>query len=138
MYACVYGSALSAEYQGMDQPGMEIFQLNRGKCFFSQSPFAPLKIWSRKTGSTVPSRVSLLISKTWGRALCVVGLESVLSVVVYSLLGAAKKTNNEGFHNGKKIQPHTATIIMGIQLVIIILSHYIHQQVYRVLLEKIP
>ena len=36
-------------------------QLNREKCFFP-CPRSRLKIWSRETGSAVPSRVSLLIS----------------------------------------------------------------------------
>ena len=33
-----------------------------GKMILSLSPFAPLRIWSRETGSAVPSRVSLLTS----------------------------------------------------------------------------
>ena len=42
-------------------------QLNRenekyGKCFFPCRPRSRLRIWSRKTGSAVPSRVSLPIS----------------------------------------------------------------------------
>ena len=50
----------------MDQPGkvanptINSGQLNREKIF--PSPRACLIIWSRETGSAVPSRVSLLIS----------------------------------------------------------------------------
>ena len=48
----------------MDQPGKVANptsgQLNREKIF--PSPRACLIIWSRETGSAVPSRVSLLIS----------------------------------------------------------------------------
>ena len=56
----------------MDQPGKVANpahgQLNRENYFragrgeYSFSPFARAKIWSRETGSAVPSRVSLLIS----------------------------------------------------------------------------
>ena len=50
----------------MDQPGKVANpargrQLNREN-EYSPVPVARLKIWSRKTGSAVPSRVSLLIS----------------------------------------------------------------------------
>ena len=49
----------------MDQPGKVANpargQLNRGKFIFP-CPRACLRIWSRETGSAVPSRVSLLIS----------------------------------------------------------------------------
>ena len=48
----------------MDQPGKVANpargQLNREKIF--PCPRACLRIWSRETGSAVPSRVSLLIS----------------------------------------------------------------------------
>ena len=49
----------------MDQPGKVTNpgrgQLNRESLFFC-CPRSRLRIWSRETGSTVPSRVSLLIS----------------------------------------------------------------------------
>ena len=49
----------------MDQPGKVANpargQLNRGK-LISLCSRARLRIWSRETGSAVPSRVSLLIS----------------------------------------------------------------------------
>ena len=52
--------------QTMDQPGKVAnparAQLNREKIPFSR---AYLRIWSRETGSAVPSRVSLLISILW-------------------------------------------------------------------------
>ena len=49
----------------MDEPGKVANpargQLNRVNVFFSR-PRSRLRIWSRETGSAVPSRVSLLIS----------------------------------------------------------------------------
>ena len=51
----------------MNQPGVVANpargQLNREKCFFP-CPHSRLRIWSRKTGSAVPSRVSLRSSST--------------------------------------------------------------------------
>ena len=50
----------------MDQPGKVASpargQLNREKEYFPVCPRSCLRIWSRETGSAVPSRVSLLIS----------------------------------------------------------------------------
>ena len=58
---CMYGHHIQ---QSMDQPGKVANpargQLNREKIF--PCPRACLRIWSRETGSAVPSRVSLLIS----------------------------------------------------------------------------
>ena len=51
--------------KSMDQPGkvanLARGQLNRENTYF-HSPYLRLGIWSRETGSAVPSRVSLLIS----------------------------------------------------------------------------
>ena len=50
----------------MDQPGkvanLARDQPNRENEYFSVRPRSRLRIWSRETGSAVPSRVSLLIS----------------------------------------------------------------------------
>ena len=52
--------------KGKDQPGkvrlpILLMVAEQGKCFFS-CPRSRLRIWSRETGSAVPSRVSLPIS----------------------------------------------------------------------------
>ena len=61
MYVCM----VITYSKGKDQPGTVTNpargQLNREKCFFP-CPRSRLRIWSRETGSAVPSRVSLLIS----------------------------------------------------------------------------
>ena len=61
MYVCMYGHHIK---QSMDQPGKVANpargQLNREKKI--PCPRACLRIWSRETGSAVPSRVSLIIS----------------------------------------------------------------------------
>ena len=55
----------------MDQPGKVANpargQLNREKCFFPV-PVRALRIWSRETGSAVPSRVSPLILHTQAKS----------------------------------------------------------------------
>ena len=61
-YICMYGYTYS---KSMDQPGKAASpargQLKRkNECF--PCPRSCLRIWSRETGSAVPSRVSLLIS----------------------------------------------------------------------------
>ena len=60
MYVCM----VFTYSKSMDQPGKVANpargQLNREKMF--PCPRACLRIWSRETGSAVPSRVSLLIS----------------------------------------------------------------------------
>ena len=53
--------------KSMDQPGNKVAstargQLNRKNEYFPVRVRACLRIWSRETGSIVPSRVSLLIS----------------------------------------------------------------------------
>ena len=62
IYVGMYGHTYS---KSMDQPGMVANpargQLNRENEYFPV-PLSRLRIWSRKTGSAVPSRVSLLIS----------------------------------------------------------------------------
>ena len=62
MYVCMYGHTYS---KSMDQPGKVASpargQLNRENGLFP-CPRSCLRIWSRETGSAVPSRVSLLIS----------------------------------------------------------------------------
>ena len=59
----MYGHAYS---KSMDQPGKVASpargQLNRKNEYFPTGPRSCLRIWSRETGSAVPSRVSLLIS----------------------------------------------------------------------------
>ena len=64
MYVCIYGHTYS---KSMDQPGKVANpargQLNREKIIFP-CPRSRLRIWSRETGSAVPSRVSLLILHT--------------------------------------------------------------------------
>ena len=59
---CMYGHTYS---KSMDQPGkvanLARGQLKRENDFFPCSR-SRLRIWSRETGSAVPSRVSLLIS----------------------------------------------------------------------------
>ena len=64
MYVCIYGHTYS---KSMDQPGKVANpargQLNREKFIFP-CPRSRLRIWSRETGSAVPSRVSLLILHT--------------------------------------------------------------------------
>ena len=63
MYVCIYGRHMLQ--QSMDQPGKvdnpARGQLNRENDY-SPVPVRALRIWSRETGSAVPSRVSLLIS----------------------------------------------------------------------------
>ena len=70
----------------MDQPGKvanpACGQLNRGKIF--PCPRACLRIWSRETGSAVPSRVSLLIS--------ILRLNLVLT---YGILPSSAAASNE-------------------------------------------
>ena len=62
MYVCMYGHTYS---KSMDQPGNVASpargQLNR-KNKYCPVPRSCLRIWSRETGSAVPSRISLLIS----------------------------------------------------------------------------
>ena len=64
----------------MDQPGKVANpargQLNRGN-EYSTGPRTCLRIWSRETGSAVPSRVSLLIS--------ILRLNLVLAVTLFIL-----------------------------------------------------
>ena len=59
----MYGHTYS---KSMDQPGKVASpargQLNRKNKYFIPCPRSCLEIWSRETGSAVPSRVSLLIS----------------------------------------------------------------------------
>ena len=61
MYVCMYGHHFQ---QSLDHPGMvanpALGQLNREKCFYPCF-CSRLRIWSRETGSAVPSRASLLI-----------------------------------------------------------------------------
>ena len=61
--------------KSMDQPGKVANpargQLNRENEYFSVRVRSRLRVWSRETGSTVPSRVSLLIS--------ILGLNMVLT-----------------------------------------------------------
>ena len=61
MYVCVYGHHI---LQIMDQPG-KVANPARGQLkLIFPCPRACLRIWSRETGSAVPSRVSLLILHT--------------------------------------------------------------------------
>ena len=60
---CIYGHTYS---KSMDQPGKVASpaargQLNRENKYFPVRVRSCLRIWSRETGSAVPSRVSLLI-----------------------------------------------------------------------------
>ena len=60
-YVCMYGHTCS---KSIDQPG-EVANPTRGELNRENKYFRPrsrLRIWSRQTGSAVPSRVSLLIS----------------------------------------------------------------------------
>ena len=63
-YNTVHGHTYSKK--SIDQPGKVANpargQLNRENEYFPVSPRSRLRIWSRETGSAVPSRVSLLIS----------------------------------------------------------------------------
>ena len=65
MYVCMYGHHLK---WSMDRPGKVVNpardQLNGGKQSFPVIPRSHLRIWSRETGSAVPSRVGLLILHT--------------------------------------------------------------------------
>ena len=62
VHLCMYCHTYS---KSMDQPGKVANpargQLNRENIFFP-CPRSRLRVWSRETGSAVPSRVSLLIS----------------------------------------------------------------------------
>ena len=62
LQVCMYGHTYS---KSMDQPGKvanpACGKLNRENVFFLR-PRSRLRIWSRETGSAVPSRVSLVIS----------------------------------------------------------------------------
>ena len=63
MYVCVYGYTYS---KSMDYPDVVGYQscswsAEQGKLIFP-CPRSRLRIWSRETGSAVPSRVSLLVS----------------------------------------------------------------------------
>ena len=68
MYVCMYGHIYS---ESKDQPGNKVanpprsssaaWSAEQGKIMFP-CPRSRLRIWSRETGSAVPSRASLLIS----------------------------------------------------------------------------
>ena len=62
------GAAITYTQQSMDQPGKVVnparCQLNREKEILFLSARMRLKLWSRETGSAVPSPVSLLILHT--------------------------------------------------------------------------
>ena len=69
MYVCMYRRHILGVYikQSMDRPGKVANpargQLKRETCFFP-CPRSRLRNLSRETGSTVPSRVTLLILQT--------------------------------------------------------------------------
>ena len=72
LYVCMYGNTYSKD---MDQPDKVASpgrgQLNGKNEYFPVRVRSCLRIWSRETGSAVPSRVSLLIS--------ILGLNLVIS-----------------------------------------------------------
>ena len=65
-YVCIYVCVAITYSKGKDQPGKAANPVRgrsaeQGELIFP-CPRSRLRIWSRETGSTVPSRVSLLIS----------------------------------------------------------------------------
>ena len=68
MHVNVYVCMVITDSKSMDQPGKVADpargQLNRENDYFPVCPRSRLRIWSRETGSAVPSRASLVISIT--------------------------------------------------------------------------
>ena len=66
MYGCMYGWMVITYSKGKNQPGKVANrarnQLNRENAEYFSRLRSRQRIWSRETGSAIPSRVSLLIS----------------------------------------------------------------------------